>query len=94
MVVYVDRLDGFRLHVDVPDAEGEVVAGEDVATILGELDVRHGGDDLGEERLVRRVLLLLVDCGWGVRSVAAQNKLVLLRRFHIRRGVGMRGTHA
>lgn len=37
----VDCLDGLVVHVDVPDAEREVVAREEVASILRELDVRY-----------------------------------------------------
>lgn len=61
MIVHVDRLHRLRLHVDVPDPQREVVAREDVATVLGELDVGNGGDDLGEEGFVRWILLFLVD---------------------------------
>ena len=66
--MHVDRLDGLVLHVDVPDAQREVVAREEVPAVLGELDVRHARDDLAEERLGRRVLLLLKDCARGDRA--------------------------
>ena len=43
MIVDGDGLDRPRLHVDVPDLERKVVTGEDVATVMAELD---GGDSL------------------------------------------------
>ena len=44
-----DRLYRLLLHVDVPDLDGQVVAGEDVAAVGGEADVGDGGDDFGKE---------------------------------------------
>ena len=44
--------DGFQwpvLHVDVPDLQVEVVARQDVSSIMAELDIRDGRDDLREE---------------------------------------------
>ena len=49
MFVDGNGFDRLALHVDVPDLDGEVVAGEDVAAIVGEADVGNGGDDFGEE---------------------------------------------
>ena len=60
MIVDVDRLDRPRLHVDVPDSQREVIPGKNISTILGEFDVRDGGDDFGEEGLVGRIFFLLV----------------------------------
>lgn len=37
------------LHINIPDLDGEVVAGEDVAAVVAEADVRDGGDDFREE---------------------------------------------
>ena len=37
------------LHINIPDLDGEVVAGEDVAAVMAEADVRDGGDDFREE---------------------------------------------
>ncbi|KAI3479668.1 hypothetical protein L1887_58289 [Cichorium endivia] len=59
MVVDGDRLDRLVVHVDVPDLEREVVARQDVASVAAELDVGYAADDLAEERLGRRILLLL-----------------------------------
>lgn len=63
--MHVDRLDRLVLHVDVPDAQRQVVARQEVPTVFGELDVRHGRDDLAEERLGRGVLLFFEDCARG-----------------------------
>jgi len=60
--VDVDRLDGLVLHLDVPDLEREVVSREDEPSVFGELDVRDGGDDFREERLVGGILLFLELC--------------------------------
>lgn len=56
------RLHRLGIHVDVPYAKTEVISGEDVATVFAELDVRHGRDDFGKERLVRWVFFFLVHC--------------------------------
>lgn len=50
------------LHVDIPDLDGEVVAGEDVTTIVGEADIGDGGDDFGKEGAGGGVLLLFKFC--------------------------------
>lgn len=52
MVVHIDRLDRFVLHIDVPNSQCQVVPRQDVSTVLGEFDIGDGRDDLGEERLV------------------------------------------
>lgn len=49
MLVDRDGLDGLPLHVHVPDFDGQVVTGQDVAAIVAEADIGDGGDDLGEE---------------------------------------------
>lgn len=46
MVMNWDGLQRSRLHVDIPDLEGKVVTREDVTTVMAELDVRDGRDDL------------------------------------------------
>lgn len=45
VVVDVDCLDRSALHVDVPDLQRKVVARENVASILAELDVGNGRND-------------------------------------------------
>ena len=57
-----DGFDGLALHVDVPDFDGQVVAGEDVAAVVGEADVGDGGDDFAEEGAGGGVLFLLKFC--------------------------------
>ena len=42
-------LDGFALHVQVPDLDREVVPRDHVAAGVGEFHVGDGGDYLGEE---------------------------------------------
>jgi len=37
------------LHIDIPNLDGQVIAGQDVSTIMRESDVGYGGDNLGEE---------------------------------------------
>lgn len=56
LVVYVDGLHRTIVHVDVPQFEGQIVAGENVSPVVAKLDVRDGLDDLGEERSVGLIL--------------------------------------
>lgn len=49
MVVNRNGLQWPVLHVDVPDLQIEVVARQDVSSIVAELDIRDGRDDFGEE---------------------------------------------
>lgn len=58
-VTHLVRLQGLALHVEVPDFGSQVVSGEQVATTVAELDVRHRGDDLREEGAGAGVLGLL-----------------------------------
>lgn len=53
------RLQWLALHVEVPDFGGQVVSGEQVAAAVAELDIRHRGDDLGEEGAGTGVFRLL-----------------------------------
>ena len=53
------RLDGFRLHVKIPDFDGQIVSGDHVATRVGEFHVGYTGDDFREERSVGWILRLL-----------------------------------
>ena len=62
MVVYRNGLDWFRLHVDVPDLQRQIVSREDVPSIMTELDVRDRRDDFGEEGSVSGVLFFLEHC--------------------------------
>ena len=68
MAPHLVGLDGPGLHVQIPDLHRQVVAGHQVAPAVAELDVRDGGDDLGEEGAVARVLWLLKH--WGGRGEA------------------------
>jgi len=65
MVMDLDRSKWMAVHIHIPDLESEVVAREDVAAVRRESDIRNGGDDFGEERLVAGVLFLFE--GLGVR---------------------------
>ena len=56
------RLDGLRLHVQVPHLDAEVVAREHVAARAREFHVGNARDDLRGEATVRRVLSLLEHC--------------------------------
>lgn len=49
--VLVDRnsLHGLAFHSHIPNLHGEVVAGENVAPVVGEAHVGYRGDDFGEE---------------------------------------------
>mmetsp|Transcript_68581 Transcript_68581/g.161220 ORF Transcript_68581/g.161220 Transcript_68581/m.161220 type:complete len:236 (+) Transcript_68581:111-818(+) len=67
----VDGLDGASLHVDVPELERHVISRQNVSTILRELDVRNGRDDLREKRAFRRVFLLFEDLAVRVAEGAA-----------------------
>ena len=57
----VDRLDRLILHGDVPDLQSEVVSGQDIPPISGELDIRDGGDDFGEEGFLCGILFFFKD---------------------------------
>lgn len=41
MVVDGNRLHRSRVHIDVPDLEGQVVSGQDVPPVVTELDVGY-----------------------------------------------------
>ena len=62
MFMYWDRFDWLAFHIDIPDLDGEVVAAEDVSTIMREADIRDRGDDFREEGARRRVFLLFKLC--------------------------------
>ena len=53
------RLDGLRLHVKIPDFDGQIVSGDHVATRVGEFHIGYTGDDFREERSVGWILRLL-----------------------------------
>lgn len=55
VLVHWVRLDGLRLHVQVPHFDTEVVARQHVPTRARKLDVRDARDDLRKEAAVRRV---------------------------------------
>lgn len=44
-----DRLHGLALHVHIPNLDGKVVTGKDVAAIVAEAHVGDGRNDLREE---------------------------------------------
>lgn len=45
MIVNVDRLDWSALHVDIPDLERQVIARENIASILAEFHIRDRRND-------------------------------------------------
>ena len=49
MLVDGDGLHGLGLLPDVPNLDRKIVAGKDVAAVIGETHVGDGGDDFGEE---------------------------------------------
>lgn len=46
LLPHLIRLHGALVHVKVPHLGGEVVSGQQVASTVAELDVRHRGNDL------------------------------------------------
>lgn len=44
-LLYLVGLYGPVLHVQVPNFNGEIIAGHHVSTAVAELDVGYGGDD-------------------------------------------------
>lgn len=58
-VTHLVCLQGFALHVEIPDFGSQVVSGEQVATAVAKLDVRHRRDNLREEGASAGVLGLL-----------------------------------
>lgn len=53
------RLYGSGLHVEVPDFDGQVVAGHHVASTVAELYIRDGWDDFRKEWAIVWILWLL-----------------------------------
>ena len=49
MIMDGDRLHWPRVHVDIPDLEGQVVPRQDVSPVVTELDVGYRRNDLGKE---------------------------------------------
>ena len=62
VVVDLVSLDWLRLHVQVPDLDGQVVARHHVAPSVAEPHIRDARDDLWEEAPICRVLRLLEHC--------------------------------
>jgi len=62
MLMDGDCLYWLLVHVDIPDLDSQVVARQDVPAIVGEADVRDGGDDFREEGSGGGVLLLFKFC--------------------------------
>lgn len=62
MLVDRNGFDGLALHIDVPDLDGQVVAREDVAPVVGEANVGDGGNDFGKEGTGGWIFLLLELC--------------------------------
>lgn len=54
-----DGLHGLSFHVHIPDLYCEVIAREDISTVVGKSYVRDGGDYFGEERAGGGVFFLL-----------------------------------
>jgi len=81
----VDGPERLPVHVDVPHLERQVVAREDVPPVVAKPHIRDGRDDLGEERLGRRVLWFLVDCRpHQIASVVSRRNRVSTRS-HVQR---------
>lgn len=59
MIMNWNRLDWSRLHVHVPDFQGQVITRKDVPSIVAEFHVRNRRDDFREERARRWIFLLL-----------------------------------
>ena len=84
-------LDGFALHVQVPDFDREVVPRDHVTARVGELDVGDGGDYLGEEAAIRRVLGLLEHC--NERDAFSTRFLLLLETIRLYEHMGLNLDH-
>jgi len=50
--------DRFCFHVQIPDLEGQIVAGKDVSSVATEFDVRNRGDDFRKERFRTGIFFL------------------------------------
>lgn len=46
LILHLIRLHRALVHVKVPHLGGEVVSGQQVASTVAELDIRHRGNDL------------------------------------------------
>lgn len=51
-----------RLHINVPDLKGEIVARQDIPPVMTELDIRYRRYDLGEEGSRCGVLFFFEAC--------------------------------
>jgi hypothetical protein len=49
MIVNRNRLDWSALHIDIPYLQTEVIAGENISSIMAKLDVGNRGDDFRKE---------------------------------------------
>jgi hypothetical protein len=58
----VDSLYRFVVHVDVPDLQSQVVAGEYISTIVAKVDIRDGRYDFREEGAAGWILGLFKHC--------------------------------
>ena len=52
-----------RVHIQIPDFDGEIIPGYEISAIVAEFDVANGGNDLGEEAAIGRVLGLFEELG-------------------------------
>ena len=75
---------GLRVHINVPNLEGQVVPGKDVPPVMTEFDVRDRGDDLGKERSVGRILFFLKTWIKAVRFERSTGGLLLSRTHSLR----------
>ena len=62
VLVHLVRLHRLGVHVQVPHLHRQVVARDQVATVVAELDVRDAADDLREEAAINRILRLFEHC--------------------------------
>jgi len=55
----IESLDRLVFHVDVPNFQGQIVTRQNISSIRAKFDIRDRGDDLGKERLIGGIFLLL-----------------------------------
>ena len=60
--MYLVCLYGFRIHLQVPYFDREVISGQHVTSIMTEFDVRYAGNDFWEEATIGWVLWLFKNC--------------------------------
>ena len=58
----------FRLHMEIPYFDGQIITRDHIAPRIREFDVRYGWDYFGEETAIRWILRLLEDWKKNIKN--------------------------